>query len=328
MVNKVFDDVIENFTFDLKLPLSMIPSDIKENTEEIRLRVNSPLSIYSLGEDFFILKDGIISSSSKDAIVVSFEQINRTFQILSNYSIYALSEELKNGFITIKGGHRVGIGGKIVYSSFGIESIKNISSLNFRIAREKYGISDNLLKYLVDEGEFLNTLIISPPQCGKTTLLRDIIRNLSNGINDPYIKGYKVGLVDERSEIAGVFNGIPQKDVGIRTDILDSCLKSLGIIILIRSMSPEIIAVDEIGSNDDIVAIDDALRAGIKLIATVHGKDVEDIKGRKRLYEMFSQKVFKRYVVLDNSKGVGTIKEIIDARTEENLLQEDDKLWY
>lgn len=326
MVNKVFDDVIENFTFDLKLPLSMIPSDIKENTEEIRLRVNSPLSIYSLGEDFFILKDGIISSSSKDAIVVSFEQINRTFQILSNYSIYALSEELKNGFITIKGGHRVGIGGKIVYSSFGIESIKNISSLNFRIAREKYGISDNLLKYLVDEGEFLNTLIISPPQCGKTTLLRDIIRNLSNGINDPYIKGYKVGLVDERSEIAGVFNGIPQKDVGIRTDILDSCLKSLGIIILIRSMSPEIIAVDEIGSNDDIVAIDDALRAGIKLIATVHGKDVEDIKGRKRLYEMFSQKVFKRYVVLDNSKGVGTIKEIIDARTEENLLQEDDKL--
>lgn len=328
MANNIFDDVIENLTFDLKLSLSMIPSDIKKNIEEIRLRVNSPLTIYSLGQDFFISKDGIISSNSKNAIVVSFEQINKTFQILCNYSIYALSEELRNGFITIKGGHRVGIGGKIVHSSDGIESIKNISSLNFRIAREKYEISNKLLKYLVYEGKFLNTLIISPPQCGKTTLLRDIIRNLSNGMNDPYIKGYKVGLVDERSEIAGVFNGIPQKDVGIRTDILDSCLKSLGIIILIRSMSPEIIAVDEIGRNDDIAAIDDALRAGIKFIATVHGKDLADIKGRKTLYQLYSDKVFERYVVLDNSKGVGTIKEIIDAKTEENLLKDEDKLWY
>jgi len=139
-------------------------------------------------------------------------------------------------------------------------------------------------------------------------------------------KGFKIGLVDERSEIAGVFNGIPQKDVGIRTDILDSCLKSLGIIILIRSMSPEVIAVDEIGSLDDVAAIEDALRAGIKLIATVHGHNLEDIKGRKALKNLFAQRVFKRYIILDNSQGVGTIREIIDSDNLNNLLRKEEAI--
>lgn len=207
------------------------------------------------------------------ALIIEDFHIKKTFDLITNHSIYAFSEEIKNGFITVKGGHRIGIGGKVIYGDKGIENITNISSLNIRIAREKKGISDNLIYSLIDDqGDFYNTMIISPPQCGKTTLLRDIIRNLSNGFKN--IKGFKVGLVDERSEVAGVYNGLAQKDVGIRTDILDGCKKSKGIMMLVRAMSPEIIAVDEIGGVDDINSIDEALRTGVSFIVTVHGSDL------------------------------------------------------
>jgi stage III sporulation protein AA len=321
MADEIFDSVIENLSFDIKNAISKIPQSFKENIEEVRLRVNSPLSIFMKGRDYFITKEGRVVDNPKEGLIINLEELNKTFQIICNYSVYALSEEIRNGFITIKGGHRVGIGGKIIYGNMGIESIKNISSLNFRIAREKKGVSNKIIKYLIKDGEFLNTLIISPPQCGKTTLLRDIIRNLSNGMSEYNFRGYKIGLIDERSEIAGVYNGIPQKDIGIRTDILDSCVKSIGIMILIRAMSPEIIAVDEIGSVNDVHAIEDATRAGTKLIATIHGFSIDDIRNRKALKDLFSENIFKRYILLDNSKGVGTVREIIDSETLRNLLE-------
>ncbi|NLL82428.1 MAG: stage III sporulation protein AA [Tissierellia bacterium] len=324
MADEIFDLVIENCSFDVKNSLSLLPNIFKKNIEEIRLRVNCPLSIYSMGRDYFVSKDGGVFDDPKDGLMIDYKQINKTFQILCNYSIYALAEEVKKGFITIKGGHRVGIGGKIVYDNFGIESIKNISSLNFRIAREKKGISNEVIKYLLRGDEFLNTLIISPPQCGKTTLLRDIIRNLSNGMKEHNFRGFKIGLIDERSEIAGVYNGVPQKDIGVRTDVLDSCVKSSGIMIMIRAMSPDIIAVDEIGGSDDILAIEDATRAGIKLIATIHGYSVDDVRRRKSLNYLFNENIFKRYILLDNSRGVGTIKEILDSNTFINLIRKEE----
>lgn len=327
MENEIFDTVIENFTSDIKNSLIMLPNNFKRNIEEIRLRVNSPLTIYAMGRDYFVTLDGRVVDDEKQALKVNLDQINKTFQIICNYSIYALSEEIKNGFITIKGGHRIGIGGKVIYDKSGIESIKNISSLNFRIAREKKGISNGIIRYLLNGNDFLNTLIISPPQCGKTTLLRDIVRNLSNGMPKYNLKGLKVGLIDERSEIAGVYNGIPQKDVGIRTDILDSCAKSLGIMMLIRAMSPDIIAVDEIGGRDDAFAIEDATRAGIKLIATIHGYSIDDIKNRKSLNDLFNENIFERYIILDISKGPGTIKEILDSNTLKNLIRKEEGLW-
>src|SRR5699024_2402913 len=183
-------------------------------------------------------------------------------------------------------------------------------------------ISNHILPYLIDEKrDFYNTLIISPPQCGKTTLLRDIIRNLSNG-NEKLGRGFKISLVDERSEIAGVYNGVAQNDVGIRIDILDGCFKADGIIMLIRAMTPEIIAVDEIGGQKDVDAIDEALRAGIKFIATIHGYGLEDIRNRVNLKRIIYEKVFKRFIVLDRSKGVGTIKSIIDGDNFKRLYTE------
>lgn len=324
----IFNSLIQLICSEIKLPLSKIEDYHKENIEEIRLRINAPLSIFTKGQDYFVSLDGKLSTSPKESIIIGVDHINKTFQLIANYSIYALTEEIRNGFITIKGGHRVGIGGKIIYGNRGIENIKNISSLNIRIGRQKVGISENIIPFLIDsKGYFYNTLIISPPQCGKTTLLRDIIRNLSNGNPDLNRRGYKIGLVDERSEIAGVYNGIPQKDVGIRTDILDSCLKSDGIMILIRAMSPEIIAVDEIGTIDDCLAIEESLRAGVKLIATVHGFSLEDVKMKKSLRRLFDERVFKRFIVLDNSKGVGTIREIIDGDTLLDLKQEKRRFY-
>lgn len=315
MINeaKRFDGLIENISEDLYILLKKIPTSYKEKIEEIRLRNGLPLALSHDGMDSYIDKNGNITLDLSNAILVNEEHIKSTFQIISNYSIYAYLEEIKQGYITIKGGHRVGIGGKVVYGLNGIENIKNISSLNLRIGRQKLGISNDIIPYLLkDSRYFFNTLIISPPQCGKTTLLRDIIRNLSNGYKSTY-QGFKVTIVDERSELAGLYNGQAQNDVGIRTDILDGCLKSDGIIMAIRSLSPQIIAVDEIGSKRDVEAINEALKAGIKLIATVHGSSLDEILEKSSMEDLFKNKTFERYIILDRSKGVGTIKEIIEG---------------
>lgn len=317
----IFNYLLEYLDPEISRILYKIPDNKKANIEEIRIRNEKPLMISGEAKDYYVSSKGQLSKYEKEGFVVRGEQLNKTFQIISNYSIYAFEEEIRNGFITLRGGHRVGIAGKTVYNSKGVETIRNISSLNIRIAREKIGISDRIMKYIIKyPNSIYNTLIVSPPQCGKTTLLRDIIRNISDGIPELNIRGMKVGVVDERSEIAGVYNGVPQKKVGMRTDILDGCLKSDGIIMLIRSMSPEVIATDELGGYEDIKAINEALKAGIKLISTVHGEDLEDILTKNGLGEIIERKIFERIIIMDNSQGVGTICDIIDGCTFKSIF--------
>ncbi|MBU5254889.1 stage III sporulation protein AA [Tissierella praeacuta] len=312
--SRIYDSVIQNLCGELNTVLAQIPSKYKGKVEEIRLRNGGPLTISYESKDYFISTNGSVSLTPSNAMIIREEHIRNTFQIISNYSVYAYEEEIRNGYITIKGGHRVGIGGKIIYGSNGLETIKNISSLNIRIGKEILGVSDSIIPYLVKIPRiFYNTLIVSPPQCGKTTLLRDIVRNLSNGFSLLKANGFKVSIVDERSEIAGMYKGIAQNDIGIRTDVLDGCLKSDGIMMAIRALSPDIIAVDEIGSKKDVEAINEALRAGIKLIATIHGSNLEEVMRKSSMKELFEEKVFERFIILDRSKGVGSIKEIIDG---------------
>lgn len=316
-----FKDILDYLDPEIGEALKKLPKYYRKDIEEVRLRVGKPLMLNIRGNDLFIDKDGIPSSRLDNKVKVSKDNIIKSFRLLCNYSVYAVEEEIKNGFITIKGGHRVGITGKAVYGNNGLETLKEVSSLNIRISKQMIGISNKVLPYIVkNSSNIYHTLIISAPQCGKTTLLRDIIRSISDGIKEINFKGLKVGVVDERSEIAGMFRGIPQNDIGLRTDILDGCSKYDGIIMLIRSMSPHVIATDEIGGKKDISAIHEALKAGVKIIATVHGEGLEDIKTKPNLKKIIDEKIFERLIILDNSKGVGTVSDVIDGKTFKSLI--------
>ncbi|EOC99760.1 stage III sporulation protein AA [Caldisalinibacter kiritimatiensis] len=318
---KKLDDILTYLDPEVANVISKIPDRYKNQVEEIRMRIGKPLMIFLNGEDYFINSNGQLRKTNIDTMIISSKNVYKTFRILSNYSVYAFEEEIKNGFITIKGGHRVGVSGKAVYGKNGLETIKKISSLNIRVAREIKGVSKKVIPYIIKQNNRIyNTLIVSPPQCGKTTLLRDIVRNISNGISKDNFYGVKVGIVDERSEIANMYNGEPQNDVGVRTDVLDGCRKYDGILMLIRAMSPNVIATDEIGDENDIKAIHEALKAGVNIIATIHGENVDDIKTKPIMKKIINEKVFERIIVLDNSKGVGTIKDIIDGSKYNSLL--------
>lgn len=319
-----FLNVLEYLDCELKEILENIDIELISKIEEIRLRVGKPLMICIGGEDLYIGKDSksYKEINSKDIYMVNLENINSTFQKISNYSVYSIQEELKQGFITIRGGHRIGLIGKAIYNESKLISIKNISSINVRISKEIIGASNEVMKYVRKNLDCIyNTLIISPPKCGKTTMLRDIIRNISNGSKDRGIKGLKVGVVDERSELAAMHMGQPQNDLGLRTDILDACYKYDGMMILLRSMSPDVIATDEIGHSSDIKAIYEAMKSGVKVVSTAHGEDLEDIKNKLNLKDIIENKIFERIIILDNSKGVGTIKSVIDGRTQKPIKE-------
>ncbi|MPW25136.1 stage III sporulation protein AA [Alkalibaculum sp. M08DMB] len=281
--------------------------------DEIRLRVNKPLMVCRSNEDFLINKNGKIVKSVDQAFIVRECEIYNSLQLLSQYSLYSIEEELSKGFITLKGGHRVGITGKAIIEKGNIKTIKYVNGLNYRIMREVKGCSQKISKIIrKDSKDLFHTLIAGPPKTGKTTILRDLVRRFSTG--DEQYPGLKIGVVDERSEIAGCHRGIPQNDVGIRTDVLDCCPKAQGIINLIRSMSPEVIVTDEIGSKEDLVSIHEALSAGIKIITTVHGANIEELLNRPYISQMIRDRLFEKIIFLDNSKGVGTISSVVDVK--------------
>jgi stage III sporulation protein AA len=191
--------------------------------------------------------------------------------------------------------------------------------MNIRVARQMIGCADKLLPHVISNNIFQNTLIVSPPGCGKTTMLRDTVRQLSNGIPKLNFYGVNVGLVDERGELAAVCNGKNNLDVGIRTDVLSNCPKSLGIEMLLRSMGVTVIATDEIGQKSDIEAIKYASLSGVKLIFTMHGKSIDEVMKKEGIDELLSENIFENLVILSNSNGPGTIEKIIKI---DNLKKE------
>lgn len=307
------DELIRIFSREIRELLNRIDVDFGQ-VQEIRLRVQAPLLMVVNGREYFVTRDGRLGGGEKDRYIVTREQLQETMEYISRHSLYAFEEEVRQGFLTIQGGHRIGLAGRIVLDDRGVRTIKNISFLNVRLAHQIRGCADMVMPYLYAGrnrlGEVLHSLIISPPRCGKTTLLRDIIRQLSDGCARS--QGVTVGVVDERSEIGACYQGIPQNDLGIRTDVLDCCPKAKGMMMLIRSMSPQVIAVDEIGGRDDLEAMEYVMNCGCKIVATVHGQSFEDVKRKPVLREMVEARVFERYIVLDHQGGPGHVKMICD----------------
>lgn len=305
------EDFMKIFTSQIRTILSKLQIDF-EQLQEIRLRIQSPLLILYQNKEFYVKEDGTLGDNRENAYIISKNEIKETMEYISNYSLYAYEEEMKQGFITIQGGHRIGLAGKVIMEKDMIKSMKYISFINVRLSHQMKGCADGILPYMIEENNVKHTLIISPPRCGKTTLLRDMIRQLSNGTE--YFKGVTVGVVDERSEIGACYMGVPQNELGVRTDILDCCPKAKGMLMLIRTMSPQVIAVDEIGSREDIEAIEYVINCGCKLIATVHGSSIEDIRTKPLLRELLQEHVFERYIILNNKKKVGMVTEIFDSQ--------------
>jgi stage III sporulation protein AA len=318
----VIEQIIPFMSQRIRQSLALLSLIQTHRLEEIRIRIGRPIELLINSESFFLTNEGGISTQFNRGMIANEDDGNKIMNLISRHSVYAIEEELKRGYITIKGGHRVGITGRAIVDNGKVKLLKDIKSFNVRLAREVQGIANPVLPKLLDNHQLLNTLIISPPRCGKTTLLRDVIRLLSYGVEEYQLRGQRIGLVDERSEIASCIEGVPQNDVGPRVDVLDACPKAEGMMMLIRAMSPDIIATDEIGSRADTEAILEAIHAGVGIITTVHGSSLEDVKRRPQLHGLFERPVFQRYILLSKRRGVGTIESILDEQERKLLFEE------
>ena len=306
------EDVLQMFPQPMRYKWGKV-AELADKLQEIRLRVNVPATVLLDGREWFVDAEGGLMDRPPECAVNKPEELEAVLKHLCQYSVYAFADEIRQGFLTIQGGHRVGLSGQVIMEEENrIRNLKYIRYINIRIAHEIRGVSDGILPYLYDRnGQVFNTLLISPPGCGKTTMLRDIIRHVSDGTD--YGKGLNVSVVDERSEIAGSYLGIAQNDVGIRTDVLDGCPKQEGMMMLIRAMAPQVLAVDELGSEGDIKALQTASSCGCKLIATIHGSSLEEVSHKKYMCDVIEDRLFERYLVLTRRKGKCGIEGIYDG---------------
>lgn len=263
----------------LRKPALELPEEQQIRAEELHLRAGQPLTV--------LLPEGEVSLG----ITVEAGELETLCDIATEFSRYAAAETLREGYLSVKGGFRVGLCGTAVIKDGINTNLRQLSSAAVRIAREQIGIADDLAQQLFRDGELCNTLILSPPGAGKTTLLRDLVRKLSAGAA-PY-GPRRVSLIDERGEVAMMYRGQPQMDVGPYTDVLDACPKALGIPMVLRAMNPQIIAVDEITAYQDIRAMSLASGCGVRLLATVHAADTAELTEKLLYRTLLEEQIFR-----------------------------------
>ncbi len=276
------ENILRYFKGSIYSAVSQIPEFLFENIQEIRLRVNKPLSVICGFKPNYLTPNGNFTCNVSGVVTVSAEELNQCFEAICQYSVHSFKREICDGFVIVKGGHRVGLCGTTVICNGIIENIKNISSINFRISHQVKGCAEKLYEQIFSNG-LSNVLIAGAPMSGKTTLLRDLTRLLGTS--------FKTSVIDERGEIAAVWNGVCQNDIGINTDVFDGYPKAKGISIAIRVMSPQVIVCDEIGGEKDMTVIKQASHCGVYVVATIHATDIAELTERTG-FDVFDKIIF------------------------------------
>lgn len=308
---KRFDSAVSIIGGTLKKHLLDLPSYIKSQTYEIRLRSGRPVILCGRYGNCFLLNSGSTGASINNAFVLTPEILTDTFNRLCCYSIHSHLSSIINGYITINGGHRAGIVGTAVVNSNGeVTSVRDISGINIRVSREIIGCSDDIIDNIFSN-EAQSLIIAGPPSSGKTTVLRDLVRRLSS---DVYGRVYKVSVVDERQEIACMNAGIAQNDIGINSDVLDCYPKEQAIMTAIKTMSPDIIAVDEVAQIKEIEAIKLGVNAGVKFIVTIHAGDYRELICREQIETLLNTYSFDKVVLLSAGENIGKVKAVYDVK--------------
>lgn len=275
--------------------LDGLPGGSFAKARELRLRSGRPAALLLMG------------GREIEGPEVSPQDLAECLEHLTQHSLYAWETELGSGYLTIPGGHRVGVAGRVAEIGGGRRTVRDVSSLNYRIARSVEGVAERQVPRITERGRLLSTLIVGPPGSGKTTLLRDIVRSASDGLYG--LQPHQVALVDERSEIAATHLGTPGRDVGRRTDVLDGCPKGLGMRMALRALGPEVIATDEIGGAEDATAVSDLSHAGVTVLATAHALGRGGAAGRPEIALVLRTGAFRRLLQLTEA---GLPAEILD----------------
>lgn len=278
------DQVAALLPYELRHRVVALPASARSRAEELRLRVGQPL--------FILYPEGETPITGTH---VTADVLETVLEIASGASVHTVMEQIRNGFVPVKGGHRLGLCGTAVVQNGALVNLRELSSLSLRVARAFPGVAASVVPKLWGESGLESTLVLSPPGGGKTTFLRDLIRCVSAGEGCP---PKRVGVADERFELAGMVDGKPTLEVGPRTDVLSGCPKALGLSLLLRGMNPQVVAVDEITAPEDAAAMIQAVGCGVTLLATAHAASLADLSRRPLYRELLDARVFGRAVVI------------------------------
>lgn len=286
-----FDQAVGLLPFGLRQLTLTLSQSVRNAAEELRLRAGRPVSVATPDGEMVLPGSPVISPADLRAVL----------EIATQSSAHTALERVRHGFFTVRGGHRVGLCGTAVVKDGEIHNLRELSSLNIRIARQISGIGDEPLRRIRTEKALPSVLVLAPPGAGKTTLLRDLIRGLSAGVGGPPLR---VGVADERGELGSVYSGVPQLDLGPHTDVMDGCSKADGLMMLLRGMNPQVLAVDEITALEDIDALEMAAGCGAALLATAHGRCAEDLARRPLYARLVERRIFQKLLLIERINGV------------------------
>ena len=286
-----FDQAAGLLPFGLRQLALSVPRAEQMITEELRLRVGQPISITLPNGEAFL----------PGSPQITIEDLRMVLEIATRASAHTALERVRQGYVTIRGGHRLGLCGSVVCKDGAVHNLQYISSINIRVAKQVPGIANELLWLLRKESTVPSILVLAPPGAGKTTLLRDLIRGLSAGVGGPSLR---VGVADERGEVGAMWEGIPQMDLGPHTDLVDGCSKAIGLLMLLRGMNPQVLAVDEITAPNDIEALQVATGCGVSILATAHGNSIKDLQQRPLYSTLLQRKIFHKVLHIDKENGI------------------------